>query len=337
MSELVFPFSAVVAVFFVLIRMLTVIAKLALTWRRRRPRPWARFGSAGTFAWLVAPTVLPVAWLLSSAFHQNEAGASACAVAHTHESECLDALLLLTVLLVGLGVGVGLRAWRSRPRLSVQLLDSADPRSLRLAALAGADTHLRRLPVGVANHTAQPVFTIGWLRPRAIVDACFLESADDAMLRASLLHEQAHAANLDSLRCFVVRLCLAINPLRAWLAPEFARWRGAREADCDGQAVHRGGEALALAEGIVRAARFRCRDGLPTVSAGVSALCGHDAAALKLRVALLMEGPEAPRRSWGHLSLALAVLAATAAPHLPGVGILERFHSAIERSFSWIG
>lgn len=333
MAELVFPLAAVALTFLLLIPGLTVVARLALVHRRRRAHAWARFGSAGTFAWLVAPTLLPILWLASSALHHSEASAEVCLVPHGYGVQCLDALLLLGLTVVGLSVGVGLRAWRTHPRLAVSLLAPDDARVLRVRALTQADPHLRHLDVGVANHAAEPVFTIGWLRPRAIVDACFVEAADDAMLHASLLHEQAHAAGRDSLRCFVVRLCLGVNPLGRWLAPEFARWRGAREAECDGEAVHHGGEALALAEGILKAARFRCAG---TAVLGVAALCGHDAVALKLRVELLLQGPVRPHRSWGHRCLAAAALAAIVLPHVFGSGVLEVFHSEIERAAGWL-
>jgi hypothetical protein len=121
---------------------------------------------------------------------------------------------------------------------------------------------------------------------------------------------------------------LRANPAGKLLISDFERWRGAREAICDREAVHRGGEPLALAEGIVRAARFRCDDLKPQAA---SMLCGHDAAALKLRLALLLNGSPAPVRTLGHIVLVLGVIAVLVIPHVESLGALEHFHFEAER------
>lgn len=330
MAELLFPVAAVLVTFLVIIPALTLISRAALARVRRRAASWAGFGSETTFALLVAPMVLPVLWLTSSALHQTEplAARGACRVDHLQATTCWDAALLLGLMLVGMAVSAGRRARRERVRVRVDRLPGDAPAARRVAAIVDADPHLRRLRVLVARGAAAPVFTVGWFRPRVILDACFVTDSDDDVLYAALLHERAHIAGFDTVRGFVARLCLGANPAGHLLAPDFDRWRHAREAQCDGEAVHRGGQALALAEGIVRAARFGCR---AAGAAPVAHLCGHDAATLKLRLALLLEGPPRPVRTAGHLLLGACVLAALVLPHVPNLGALELFHFEVER------
>ena len=328
MAELIFPLAALVVVFLGVVPALTWVSRGSLR-RARRTGSWAGFGAQSTFALLVAPTLLPLAWLTSAALHQNERSPEgvACLVPHVGEA-CADAMLLLAGLLGALSVTMGLRAWRERPRLKVRQLAAESPIVSRVSRIVAADPRLRRLSVIVAQGAADPVCTLGWFWPRVIVDACFVEGADDAMLRAALLHERAHVAGFDTVRDFMVRFALAFNPARRWLAPDFERWRQAREAQCDSVAVRDGGEPLALAESILRAARFECRG---RAMAGVVRLCGHDTAALKLRLALLVQGPSAPIRGRGQWLLATALLCVIAAPHLFSEGLLEHFHLAVER------
>ena len=173
----------------------------------------------------------------------------------------------------------------------------------------------------------EPIYTSGLLPPTVVLDACFLEDADPEVLRAALLHEHAHVAGMDTLRCFLVRLCLSINPARAWLAPNYERWRSAREAACDGEAVHRGGEPLARAQGILRAARVECAGCGPCAVP----LCGHDLAALKLRLALLMGTPARPVKTLGHVALFVGIVAVLAIPHVDGLDLFDVLHSEVER------
>lgn len=329
MDELVFPLAAVIATFFVLIPLLTIVSRAVLAIRRRRGPSWASFGSEVTFAWLVAPTLLPVLWLTSSALHQTEPGrtAQSCFFDHVEATTCVDTLLLLGFLIVGMVATVGSRLWREWPRVMLRRLDDEHALRRRVSEVVAGDVHLRSLRIIVVRDSANPICTLGLLRPVVVIDACFVREADAKMLRAALLHEHAHIVGRDTLRSFVARLCLMANPAGALLGPDFERWRNAREAGCDGEAVHRGGDALALAESLVHAARFRC-GGLSPHSA---ALCGHGGATLKLRLTLLLNGPPAPTRTLGHLVLAVGAWAAVIAPHVGSSGLLEYFHFEVER------
>lgn len=330
MHELVFPVAAVLVTFLVLIPVLTLISHTVLTRRRARVRGWADFGSETTFAWITAPTLLPLVWLTSSALHQSEAPASSscCLIEHAGATGCVDSMLLLGGLLALMIAMVGFRAWREHPRQKPSGLIEDDALTQRVRSIVAKVHHLRHLSVQVADHAPEPIYTVGILRARVVLAAEFVRDADGAMLRAALLHEHAHIRGFDTLRAFIGRFCLSINPAGWLLKADFERWRNAREAQCDGEAVHRGGEALALAEGIVRAARFQCAR---LISPGHAPLCGHDRHALQLRLALLFDGPPSPARTAGHLALGLMLAIALLTPHFGDVGMLHHFHIEVER------
>jgi len=329
-AELAFPLAAIGVTFFMVIPLLTLMSVAVLRHRRSRETIWARFGSGGTFALLVAPTAVPLLWLGSSAAHQSEPSQAleSCLLDHIQGSNCADALILAGVVGLGLLAAAAFRARSEWPNLSLNRLGADHPLQLRLAEIVSQNGLLAGLRVDVVASSPEPVFTTGWLRTRCYLDACFVESSDDKMLSAALLHERAHISAYDNLRCFAVRLALAVNPLGRLLASDFARWRQAREADCDSHAVFTGGEPLALAESIIQAAKFRCAGPL---QCGVAALCGTDVAALKLRVALLLDGPPRPQRTTGHLVLLTAVAAALIGPHMDALAFVDQFHLAVER------
>ncbi|MCB9727898.1 MAG: hypothetical protein H6744_14550 [Deltaproteobacteria bacterium] len=336
MDELLFPVAAVAVTFLVVIPALTLASRAVLARRRRRARSLGDFGTESVFAWLVMPSLLPVLWLTSSALHQSEPSrlADTCLIAHVHPTTCLDAILLLGLLSAGLAASVAHRVWRERLRFAVVPLAPDQPLSLRVAGLVAADPRLRRLRTVVTRSAPAPVCAVGWFRRRVLVDACFVRDSDDAMLRAALLHESAHVDAFDTFRSAVARLCLGINPVGQWLAPDLERWHQAREAHCDSAAVHRGGDALALAEGIVRAARFHC---VERARCGAAMLCGDELSTLRLRLTLLLHGPPSPVRTAGHLVLGAALLAALVLPHVAGADLLEHFHFEVERLLHPLG
>lgn len=327
MDEILFPLAAVAATFCLVIPLFTLVSSGVLSLIRRRTSSWASFGSEATFAWLVAPTLLPVLWLTSSALHQIEPmRTTETCFNHVETTACVDALMLFGLMLVGVAASVGIQLWRERPQVVLRRLEGDHELVQRVGRIIRDDAHLSMLRIVIVCASTEPIYTLGLIRPIVVVDACFIREADEQMLRAALLHEHAHITGFDTLRSFIVRLCLGANPVGSLLAADFERWRNAREAVCDSEAVHRGGEPLALAEGILRAARFRC-GGLVTGAA----LCGHSSAALRLRLALLMHGPPAPVRTLGHAVLAVGVFVALTVPHIESLGLLEHFHFEVER------
>ncbi len=330
MHELAFPVAAVGLVFLLLIPALTLMSKVTLTWIRRQEKVWARFGSSGVLVLLMAPSALPLLWLLSSALHQSESSRviETCLIDQLGAQTCLDALYLSIVLAMGLMLVAIHRARREMPTLSLRALPIEHELTKRIASLVSSHPVLGPLRIQVVHHADEPIFTSGWFFPRCYLDACFVRSADDSMLVAALLHEGAHINGFDNFRCFWVRFTFALNPLAFLLWPEFLRWRQAREALCDNEAVQKGGEALALAQSIVHAAKFRCKGAL---SCGISCLSGGDASALRLRVALLMAGEFYPIRSRGHVVFALALAGALIAPHWGADAFFDSFHLEVER------
>lgn len=330
MTEFVFPVAAILLTLFVVIPAFTLVSAALLKLRRSRERIWARFGSELTFALLAGPTLIPVFWLFSSAAHQSEPSRAlkSCIVDHVQGSNCADALFLVGAVAAALLVAACFRAQAERPRLNLRRLPERHLLQARLAGILCGNPRLEHLRIHAVTGSAEPVFTTGWLQTEIFVDACFAEAADDKMLEAALLHESAHMSSYDNLRCFVVRLALSVNPLGSLLKSDFRRWRQAREADCDSAAVHAGGEALALAQSILCAAKFRCGGPL---HCGVLALCGSDVSALKLRVALLLDGPPRPKKTLGHVLLGAALLLALMGPHFEQLAYLDAFHLAVEQ------
>ena len=331
--ELVFPLSTMAVVFFAIIPLATVCCNGALAWRRRRATAWADVGSPTTFLLLLAPTVVPLAWLVSAAVHQVESYPSlaACLYDHVGAQSCLDAPLLLASL-AGVIVLASLeRARRSGPGLDAPPLPQEHPLVQRVWSLRARHGALRDLRVQVTSECAIPVFTTGWFRPRVVMDACFVHASDDAMLLAALLHERAHLRHRDNLRRFVAACSLSLNPLGGLLLREYAHWRQALEARCDQEAVAHGARPLALAQSIVQAAKFECGESSSCRAVGLAC---QDMSALRLRLALLMEGGEGPRADGGYVAFGLLLAWATLGPHLlRRPGVLEAWHQGVERLF----
>ena len=328
MNELLFPLAALAVTVLVLIPALSLVSHIVLESKGRHSSSWTDFGSESTFAWLVTPTLLPMAWLVSSVLHSSEGSSpTSCLIEHVHPGECLDVLILQGFLLTGTMAMFAHRLWLDWPRLHANRLRADHELVGSTVRFLQNDPVLHKMRIVVVRGSQEPVYTLGLVRPIVVLDACFVEDADPEVLRASLLHEHAHITGKDTLRCFLVRLCLNINPTRAWLAPNYERWRSAREAACDGEAVHHGGEPLALAQGILRAARFECAGCGPCAAP----LCGHDLAALKLRLALLMGTPARPVKTPGHVALLIGIITILIIPHVEGLELLDVLHTEVER------
>jgi beta-lactamase regulating signal transducer with metallopeptidase domain len=224
------------------------------------------------------------------------------------------------------------RILREHSPLQITHLAYEHPLSRRIDALCAEHHSLHALNVRVASNCAIPVFTTGWLRPRVIIDACFVQSADDAMLLATLLHESAHVQRRDGLCHLLVKLSFALNPASRWMHEDYMHWRHALEARCDYDAIVNGGEPLALAQSIVAAARFVCGASMPCTSDfGITG--DAEISTLKLRLTLLLEGGIAPSQSRGHLIIATVLIAFILLPHLSGSSVLDLWHIEIERLY----
>lgn len=339
MSELVFPVTAFALTMLALMPALSLASRWLLHARRQRTRRWAEFGTTGNLALLIAPVLLPLTWLISSAFHQSETDRAndPCLLEHGVASTCIDAAILLGLVALWMGFVVARTWWNDRASLPKGLQPADRPAAERVAALCAQTSALASLAVHVVSGAPEPVFVQGVLRPRVFVDAGFVARVDDDVLLASLLHEAAHVRRRDTTLGFMLRFCQASNPAAAWLAPDAERWLHAREALCDRDAVHAGGSPLALAHGLLQAMRLRSAP--PALN--VASLCGDHNAVLRLRIALLLGGidRDAMHDSRVHaaLPLLLLVAAASIAPHVEGYGVLEHFHLLVEQGTRSLG
>lgn len=329
-SEWLFPLTAIVLTWLVLMPVATVLCASLLSWRRAHTRVWADVGSPTTTALLITPTLLPLCWLISSACHLVESYPvlDSCLL---DTGDCHEALLLSGLIVVmGLSASIS-RLIRHAP-LHVNPLAPHHPLHTRIRHLCAAHDSLRTLQVNVLSQSKTPVFTTGLLSPRVFLDACFVEHADDLMLVSVLHHEQGHVRHRDGLWHACVKWCLALNPARSWLMPEYGHWRQAIEARRDDHALDQGADPLALAQGLVHAAKFECGSSHTCSSLfGLTASC--HLTTLKLRLSLLLDGGQPVSTSRGHVGLITLLIGVIVLPHLSDSSILDLLHVHIERVY----
>ncbi len=340
MNALAFPLLGALVVFLLAVPAATVLAKAVLVLRRRSTRHLPRFGSTATWLVIIAPVIAPVLWFISAAVHQSEPGGAiaACLFDHFDAFDCRDELvfaLCLTLLLLVAG-GRRLRHELAAPGAAGGPVGPSSAQARRVREACAARSALGALRVEVVTGALHPICTTGLVRPRVVVAVELVDSLDDEALVAALLHENAHAHALDPLRYFLAAVCLSLNPLAPLLRPELRRWRLAREASCDAEAVHAGGEPLSLAQAIVTAARPGRRPG-----AWTAALGDGDAEAIRLRIGLLI-GYADERAVHGKREAPFVALTGTLTfvamlPHAVGSGPLDILHLEIERALVLLG
>lgn len=337
MSEAIFPLVGAAFVVLVVLPACALVARFVLAALDRRAGG-AMHGLNTRYVVLVGSTMLPVAWLLSAGLHQAESGRSivACLLAHDSAGACLEpGLFALTLGLLLLAFCWRTRSWRVPPRPATSPRAAASHQ--RIAALLGADEKLAWLAnrFAVTEAPDLALATQGLWRPTIVVGASFAEALDDAALLAAFGHEAEHVRSRDPLRYMLLDLALAANPLGACLlAAEAARWRSAREAHCDREAVIHGAAPLSLAEAMVAAAR--------PDSSPLPALGPGDTRVLAFRVGLLVAFAERPPRACCHRgapgflpTLTLLILALLL-PHQAGTVALDALHLGAEQAVSFL-
>lgn len=336
MTEAAFPLFGVAFVMLVALPLSAVFAKAGLLLVERDEAGGPLHGLNARFLLLAASSAVPLAWFFSAALHLFEPGRSSlgCLLDHRAAARCFAPGIFALALALGVKV-----AWlsiahatgrvRASTAVSARALTARIDRMIReTASLSG----LR----GRVVVTDDPGFTLGTrglLRPSVFVGAGFAARLSDAMLASALGHEDQHVRSLDPLRYLLVELAMRVNPLgRILLGPHARRWRAAREAHCDREAVLLGAAPLPLADAIVRAAR-------PT-AAEAAALGAGDTAVLKLRIDMLLAFAErAPHRccSEGRSAMPAVVallLFALLLPHHTGAGMLDALHTSAERALA---
>lgn len=162
--------------------------------------------------------------------------------------------------------------------------------------------------------------TVGFLRPRVVLDPDFSAHLSDAERVAVLAHERAHARHRDPLRVWLAQIVTDLQ----WPLPEarirFAAWRAALELARDDEA-RQSADGADLAAAVLAAAR---REGALALEA--VGIASTDSPMLRARVERLL-APLAEGRSRHRFPIALvcagAVLAAAVAGSYFGEGLVR--------------
>lgn len=333
MTEAAFPILGSAFVVLVVLPASALVAKFGLAMLERHDS--GPFHAVNLrYLLLAGSSLLPIAWFFSAALHQAESGKSvlACLLDHDATALCLEPGFFAAVL-GSVVLFTGFRALRRfhGPRVS----GAAGELEQRLQNILQCYPMLsglrERLLVTHAPDFA--LATTGIFKPRVYVGTGFAANLSDAMLASALGHEQEHVRAFDPLRYVILHLALQLNPFgRALLEPHAARWRAAREAHCDRQAVIDGAAPLSLADAIVRAAR-------PAVSQ--VALGARDTAVLKFRVGMLLAFAEkSPARCCdrGLAAFPAAIVLLIAVlflPHQTGTAALDALHTGAEHALTY--
>lgn len=338
MTEAAFPVLGAAFVVLIVLPAAALCAKLVLLLVER-------IGTRGPleslnlrYVLLTGSSFLPVLWFLSAGVHQAETGHSAlsCLLKHQSGVLCFEpaSFSLLLAAVVGLAA---IRAFRGSGKVSISSAVAALQLTERIERLIEASGSLAdiRGRVVVTDETGFTLGTRGIFRPRVFIGVAFAAKLTDQMLCSALGHEQEHLRGLDPLRYLLLQFALALNPCgRMLLAPHVARWKGAREALCDREAVIHGASPLPLADAIVRAARPTLREAAP--------LGARDTAVLELRVKMLLAFSErAPQPAGGEsrsaIPFALILLLMTVLlPHRTGTTALDVLHTGAEQALTYL-
>jgi Zn-dependent protease with chaperone function len=334
LSEAAFPLLGAAFVVCVVLPACALVAKGVLLVAERDVALGPLRGLNLRYVVLTSSSLLPLGWFLSAGVHQVESKtfSLACLFDHDAAALCLEpgffSLLLILVM-----VCASLASLRTNQRVQSSTSDVAVALASRLAGVVARDPSLGDLQ-GRLRVTEDETFTLGvygFAKPCVFVGVGFAARLTDEMLASALGHEQAHVRALDPVRFGVLQFALRVNPLGGWLlAPHAARWRAAREAHCDREAVVHGAAPLPLAHAIVRAARPGPH---PAVALG-----DDDTAVLRFRIGMLLayaeraparcrqQGPEAFSTAFGLLLFALLL------PHQAGTDALDAVHTGAERA-----
>jgi hypothetical protein len=289
MTELIYPLSAALLLYFVVIPALTLGARGLL-------RRWGKtddgiqgWGSAWVWTLIVAPSLLPLLWWTFDAFHQisGHHTLEACLTPHA-DGGCAESFIFAILVLMPAIIHL------IRTRIHL-------PKGTRWVAI---DERVKDLRVFLVDDSSDPISTRGFFNPWIGLRADALEILGREELVMALLHEGEHIRGLDPLRRWLAGLALALNPTAALLRPYFSKWELGREATCDLQAATKG-DRFALAHALVRVARLNL---MPP--SHVANLVGRPTS-LTLRVSILVHDVLPELRHSSHV-VSFAILAANA-------------------------
>ena len=240
MNEVIYPLSAVLLLYFVVIPILTVAAHALLLRRARSFSEVQDWGAAWVWTAIVAPVLLPVSWWIVDVMHQigDHHTLEACLTPHA-DGGCAESFIL-GILVV---TPVVFRLFRTR---------FSAPKGARWVP---NDPRVQSLRVYMVTDLCDPIATRGLLDPWIGLREDALALLGHEELVVALLHEAEHVRGRDPLRRWLAGLAFSLNPAGYLLEPYFSRWELGREAICDLEAAARG-DRFALAQALVRVARL---------------------------------------------------------------------------------
>lgn len=312
MTELIFPLSAVILTYMLVVPLFSLIVAAGLRVFVDEAHP-LKLGRASVFFAIVAPVVLPVAIVLGAAMHRVDGHhALGVCLSHFYRPEaCHEAWILGLLVVTPLVLAGGLLHRRSSP------WGCRDP---QLSEYAGTPVYLVDEPLVCTRGLFAPWIEIG--RP-------IVEALPDSSIHAILRHEREHVRSLDPLFLFAGRVTLSVNPARFVLTSWFNRWKLGREIYCDLKTVDSTHDRFDFAEALVDVAR-RSRSA-PPLSVGLT----EATAALRVRIAVLVDdihpglranAPSGRALAGLKLGIVIAAVVAGYVAHLPIVEIVH-FHS----------
>lgn len=337
MTEAAFPVLGAAFVVLVVLPAFSLLAKAVLVLLETHAAGGPLRSLRLRYVVITAASAVPLAWFFSAALHQVEPDSLvfACLLDHRTASLCLEPASFALLLASGVAIASFVTFRQNLIPEAAALSAVARTTRERLERIIDSDRSLAVLRgrLTVTEQAGFAVGTVGSLRPSVVIGVEFAGALTDPMLHAALCHESEHIQSLDPLRYLLLDLALRVNPFGAWLLdPHVLRWKVAREARCDRQAVLRGADPLLLAQALLHAAR-PTRPGMPALGPDRFAI-------LKLRVSLLLAFSERrPQRysddGQSAIPLALAVLViAMLLPHQIGTQPLDSLHIGIERVFT---
>ncbi len=191
--------------------------------------------------------------------------------------------------------------------------DPADERvTLELCVLAGVAglvlvRAITRAVRGVAQaHETRSIATVGLFACRVVVVAAFRQAASPEILAAAFAHEAAHVRHRDPLRIWLAQIACDLQWPFGNAGKRFERWLLALELRRDEEAVMAGAAPIALAEGILLAARLQGR-----AYQGAAVGIAGDGSGIALRVRRLLDGCVAPTSSQPESAISLLVVVST--------------------------
>lgn len=161
-----------------------------------------------------------------------------------------------------------------------------------------------------AHRSTIPIGTVGLLRCRTVVSPEFANAASSEVLTAALAHEAAHARGRDPIRLLLAQFAADLQFPLPQARQQYRDFVHLLEVRRDDEAVARGACPVALAEGILLAAKLTHRTADPTC---VRITGGGDRLAQRVRRLLDPTAPgqrPAPSRNTGCWFLAQLIVAA---------------------------